>query len=377
MRSGILSPKPRTLLQSAPRKLLFYLYSLAGGGAERVIALLASGFAARGWETILAVQFEARENAGFIDPAVRIELLGAEHGATMWRLARLLKRERPDISLSALGFCNLKHALASTLAGRRNRAILSFHGHIDVEPGFASRVASRLAPVTTRLTARSVCVSDWMRHHVVEELHGCPRRAITIHNPAPIDHAAPAIDEATLLAREAIILALGRLVPEKGFATLIDAFARLDQPGAKLVILGEGPERAALEQRVLALGLAGRVGMPGYVTEPWAYFARARVCAVSSASESFSNVAVEALAHGLPVVSTDCGGPAEIISRPQEGRLVPVGDVAALSEALAAALRAPGDPAPRMARADMFSLQRVLDAYERLFEEVIAEATRS
>ena len=342
-----------------------------------MVALLASGFAARGLETVLALQVEAKENAGFIDPAVRIELLGAEHAKATWRLARLIRRERPDISLSALGFCNLKHALAATLAGRRNRAILSFHGHIDVEPGSASRVANRLSPVTTRLTARSVCVSDWMRRHVVADLHGDARRAVTIHNPAPVDHAAPAVDEAKLLARQAIVLALGRLVPDKGFATLIDAFARLDHPDAKLIILGEGPERAALEQRVLSLGLAGRVEMPGYVTQPWAYFARARACAVSSVSESFSNAAVEALAHGLPVVSTDCGGPAEIILRPELGRLVPVGDVAALSEALAAVLRSPGDPAPRLARAQVFSLHRVLDAYERLFEQVIAEATAS
>ena len=112
--------------------------------------------------------------------------------------------------------------------------------------------------------------------------------------------------------------------------------------------------------------------MPGYVAEPWGYFARARLCAVSSRSESFSNAVVEALAHGLPVVSTDCGGPGEIISRPEEGVLVPVGDESALAAALAAALASPGDPAPRIARAELFSVDRALDAYERLFEEVIA-----
>jgi glycosyltransferase involved in cell wall biosynthesis len=128
-----------------------------------------------------------------------------------------------------------------------------------------------------------------------------------------------------------------------------------------------------LSERAAALGIAERVDMPGYVNEPWAYFEKARVCAVSSLSESFSNAVVEALAHGLPVVATDCGGPREIISAPAEGVLVPVGDEAALAAALGAALAAPGDPAPRIARAAAFSVEHALDAYQRLFEDVVAK----
>lgn len=353
------------------KKILFYLYSLGAGGAERVVALLASGFAARGHDVTLALQDEADENRPFLSDDVRIARLPRDHGAAVRHLAALLRRETPDISVSALGLCNLKHTLAAALAGRRHRAILSVHGHIDAEPQPTSRLANRLMIATSRLTARTVCVSDWMRAHVVNDLHGSAARTVTIYNPAPIEQAVPAADARALAARPPVVLALGRLAPAKDFATLIDAFARVPLSEARLVIIGEGPERDALEKQARALGIADRVDMPGYIAEPWRYFRTARVCAVSSVTESFSNVAVEALAHGLPVVSTDCGGPREILIRPEQGVLVPVGDVAAMAAALVAALEDPGDPAPRVARARDFSLDAALDAYDELFDRVM------
>jgi glycosyltransferase involved in cell wall biosynthesis len=377
------SPPPREVSElsaaaagaESVRKILFYIYSLGGGGAERVIALLASGFARRGVEVILAVEVEAQENAAFLDPAVRVVTLGSSHPRALLGLARLIARERPDISLSALGVRNLKHALAATLVGRRRHALLSFHGHYNAEPHLLDRVANRLAPLTTRLAARSVCVSAWMRRHVVEDLHGSAKRIVVIHNPVRIGGAKPAASAAELEGRGPIILALGRLVPEKDFALLIRAFASLHRTDARLIIIGEGVLRRELADLAQGLGVADCVEMPGYAKEPWAYFERARVCAVSSRSESFSNVVVEAMAHGLPVVSTDCGGPGEIISRPEEGVLVPVGDEAALAAALATVLDHSGDPAPRVKRADAFSVEHALDAYAALFAEVIAADT--
>lgn len=354
------------------KKILFYLYSLGAGGAERVIALLASGFAARGHDVTLALQADADENRPFVSEAVRIAHLPRDHGAAVRQLANLLRDETPDISLSALGLCNLKHTIAATIAGRRHRAILSVHGHIDAEPQPTSRLANRLMIATTRLTARTICVSDWMRAHVVNDLHGSAARTVTIHNPAPIEQAIPAADAAALAARAPVVLAMGRLAPAKDFATLIRAFAATKRADARLVIIGEGPERTALEALAHMLGIADRVEMPGYIAEPWPCFRAARVCAISSLTESFSNVAVEALAHGLPVVSTDCGGPREILTRPEQGVLVPIGDVPAMATALASALDFPGDPAPRVARARDFSLDAALDAYDDLFDRVIA-----
>ena len=135
---------------------------------------------------------------------------------------------------------------------------------------------------------------------------------------------------------------MGKLKRQKDFATLIRAFARLrrEQP-LRLVILGEGEERAALERLVQHLGIAADVLLPGFMENPYAWMARSAVFVSSSAWEGFSNVLCEALACGCPVVSTDCpSGSAQILQNGVYGPLVPVGDDAALAVAIAALLRA-------------------------------------
>ncbi len=145
-------------------------------------------------------------------------------------------------------------------------------------------------------------------------------------------------------------------------------------PGAHLELVGDGPERPALEAQVKALGLADRVTFSGYLADPTEAYARARCLVLTSCLESFGNVVAEGLAHGLPVVSTAAAGPLEILDHGRYGTIVPIGDVPALARALDDALADPGDPAPRIARAALFSIDRATDAYLAAAEAVIAEA---
>ncbi|MCX7899794.1 MAG: glycosyltransferase, partial [Methylocystis sp.] len=135
-----------------------------------------------------------------------------------------------------------------------------------------------------------------------------------------------------------------------------------------------GSERAALEAQIEALGLSGRVTMPGYCLDVGAELDRARLFVSSSRRESFSLVCVEALAHGLPIVVTDSGGPREIIGASGVGLIVPVGSVDALTKAIDERLDHPGDPAPRQARAREFSIETTLAAYDRLIENITRRA---
>lgn len=355
------------------RKILFYMHALEGGGAERVFALLASGFARRGHEVILAVDAQARENALFIGDDVRTVTLGRGHARTTLRLARLLLRERPDISFSAPGASNLKHASAGLATGRLSRVVLTNHGFRESEPQRLSRWGNNLTPLTSRLCARTVCVSEVLRRHVVETWGCDPARTVVIPNPVATDKAVPATSKAELHARPPLVLAAGRLTPLKGFLTLVRAFAAVNPPDARLVILGEGPQRAKLEAETRRLGLGERVALPGYADDPWSHFRGARCFALSSVAETFGNVVAEALAHGLPVVATRCGGAEEVLGEGL-GHLVEVGDVAGLGDALSRALAAPGDPVPRVRRAQAFSVDVALDRYERLVTEVIRQA---
>jgi glycosyltransferase involved in cell wall biosynthesis len=131
--------------------------------------------------------------------------------------------------------------------------------------------------------------------------------------------------------------------------------------------LGEGPERPRLERLIGELGLGAIVSLPGFATNPLAYMAKADVLALSSRVEGLPTVIVEALACGAPIVATNCPhGPAELLGDGTYGRLVPVGDVEAFGDALAATLSEPRDPERQRQRAAEFSVERAVERYVQL-----------
>jgi glycosyltransferase involved in cell wall biosynthesis len=357
-----------------PRKFLFYMHALAGGGAERVFAILASEFARRGHEVLFAVDFDAPENRGFLDQSIRLVTLPRGHAGAVVALARLLRREKPDVSLSGIGVSNLKHMIAALMAGRHRRAIISFHGFFPSEPQFLSRIGNHLTPLLTRLCGGAVAVSDALADTLVRKHGASPARTMRIYNPVDPLEAPQSLSREALKGRDPVILFVGRMAPDKDIGTLLGAFARVTHPGARLAIVGDGPERAGFEAQAARMGHAARITFHGYQPNPGAAYRAARVFALTSRRESFGNVVAEALAHGLPVVTTASAGPSEIIDHGRFGAIVPIGDEAAFAAALDRALADPGDPAPRIARAAEFSIDRAADAYLALAEDLIRTA---
>ncbi len=174
------------------------------------------------------------------------------------------------------------------------------------------------------------------------------------------------------------VLAVGRLVPEKGFDMLIEAFAALDDPAAELAIVGEGPDRARLEGLVARHGLAGRVRMPGFVSDTRGWLDDARLAAMPSRFEGYPAVLVEAFAAGRPAVATACTpATAELIDDPAVGRVVPVDDRKSMTAALKAMLASPPpDPAMLAARVQRHRIGPVARAYLALFEGLKAAERR-
>ncbi len=355
-------------------KLLFYTHGLVDGGAERLWASLASAFKARGHQVVFAVDFEADDNRACLDPDIELVVLGRNHWRATRTLAALLQRVKPDVALGAVAGSNLKLVAADLLAGTRTPIISSYHGFEEWRTGWMSWLAHRLLPVISARSGRVVAVSDDLAKALVTDWYARASNIDVVLNPVFVPEVARIPTEAELRARKDVILAAGRLVPEKDFATLIRAFARLKRPRAELVILGKGPERSALEAEARRLGVAERVALPGYVAEPWQAYARAKCLAVSSRTESFGNVIVEAMAHGLPAVATACAGPVTILGAGKYGRIVPIGDDVAMARAIEDVLDRPGDPAPRCARAQEFSLANRLPDYASLIRSVIDEA---
>jgi glycosyltransferase involved in cell wall biosynthesis len=170
-----------------------------------------------------------------------------------------------------------------------------------------------------------------------------------------------------------VVLGTGRLHPQKDFATLIRAFARVRaKRPARLMNLGAGAAAdsgyaADLRRLVTQLGIADDVETPGFAHNPFAYMSRAAVFAFSSRYEGLGNVLLEAMACGTPVVSTDCpSGPREILDDGQFGTLVSVGDEAALARAIENALDDPPAPDRLRARAQLFTVERAATRYLEL-----------
>jgi glycosyltransferase involved in cell wall biosynthesis len=233
--------------------------------------------------------------------------------------------------------------------------VVSEHIHVGASTaGVAQRHRRRLLPrLMAHLYPRAdaiVAVSEGVRQDLLGRFPLPPAAVHTIYNPV--------ITPALLAARDAplddpwfvpgappVLINVAQLRVQKDQATLLRAFARLRarQP-ARLLILGEGNLRPALEAMAGELGIAPDVRLAGFVTNPLAYLRRARVFVLSSAWEGLPTVLIEALACGCPVVSTDCpAGPAEILGDGRYGALTPVGDADALAGAMETALAADGD----------------------------------
>lgn len=354
-------------------KLLFYVPGLVDGGAERLWASLATALYRLGYPVVFAVDFEAADNRHQLDPGIALTVLGQGHKAQTLRLAQLLREERPDVALSAVAGSNTKLLLALAMARTPTRPILSFQGANEHKTGLLSLLTFLSIPLSTRIAPRTVAVSHGLRRLLISRWRASARRTVALPNPVFLPPDVPVPDAATLAAREPVVLAVGRLVDDKDYPTLIRAMARVRTPGARLVILGKGPREREIRDEIARLKLGDRVTLAGYSRDPWEYYRSAKCFAISSQSEQFGNVVVEALAHGLPVVTTASVGPSEILDdRPELGRIVDVGDAVALADALDAMLTHPGDPGVRRTRADEFSFAARLPGYEAVIADVMA-----
>lgn len=208
-------------------------------------------------------------------------------------------------------------------------------------------------------------------------LTGLSERAIQmIHNPVVPAELQPrqSLDAAERQrlwqgAFSRTLISIGTLKPSKNLLQLLDAFAELaEELDAGLVILGEGPQRSALEQRIEELGLQQRVRLPGFDANPDPWLRAADLFVLSSDFEGLPTVLIEALAAGTPVVSTACPhGPDEILEQGRHGVLVPIGDRAALARGIRTALSRSWDPTALQRRALDFSIPRQASAYLELF----------
>lgn len=326
-------------------RLAFLLPNFVGGGAERVALTLIEGLVERGHQVDLLLAQAVGELLPLVPASVRVtDLKAPRMRHVIWPLARYLRRNRPLGLLALMWPMPVLAVSARFLARSKTRIVTSDHGILSNgyrgKPGTlaALRLTVRLLyPLAeARVTASAAIADD------LADLSGLQRQSITvITNPIPVPDSIISNEdaEAQWEGTDARILTVGSLKPAKNHALLLAAFAELAKSrDARLIILGEGAMREELEQCARRLGIADRVRMPGFRTDPWPYYASADLFVLSSDTEGFGNVLVEAMAAGLPVVSTDCAGPREVLDGGKYGQLVPIGDASALRAAMEKAL---------------------------------------
>lgn len=360
----------------AGERIALVIPDLSGGGAERVLLVLAHAFRDRGYQVDVVLARARGEWLSEVPDGARVIDLKVDRlRDAVQPLRRYFKSERPDATQVSMWPLTSWAALAHRLAGKPGRLVLSDHCNLSLHYAPKGKLHERVMAATVALTypladAR-VAVSRGVAEDIAR-LSGLRPDSFTVvpnpmaaPDPALVDsaEARPFWGEGTAKR----ILAVGMLVHDKNFPLLVRAFARLQsRMDAKLVIVGEGPDRSRIEQTVAEQGVTDSVALPGFFSEPWPFFAAADLFALSSDREGFAIVLIEALHFGLPVVSTDCpSGPADILKEPF-GKLAPCGDAEALATAMAEMLERPHDPGPGKHRVAEFAPARIAVQYLEL-----------
>lgn len=363
--------------------LLIVIHSLRGGGAERVAVDMAAYWQARGCQVCLLTQTDACQDAYPIPAGVERRALGlaAESRGpltALWgnvrrflALRRLLRRQRPAVVLGMMTRGSVLSVLAAWGLGCRVIATEHTHPPIQRLPASWQRLRRWTYPRAHAVIALTQGSAQWLDAQVPGV------QAQVIPNAV---HWPPANEEPRLQPMRPPgrlrLLAVGRLHPIKGFDCLLQAFAQLAAfcPDWDLTILGEGPERVALEALRDALGLQDRVSLPGRVGNMGDWYAAADLYVLSSRAEGLSNTLLEAMASGLPCVAFDCDtGPREIIRDGIDGVLVrQIQDPEALAGHLAALMTDPALRARYADRAldvrDRFSTARIMALWQKIFQ---------
>jgi glycosyltransferase involved in cell wall biosynthesis len=363
-----------------------YMPDLSGGGAERQCLCLAGELHRRGLAITLVLHRLQGDLLNQLPPGLRVVALNGRRTLhDILLLARYLRRERPDILLTNLDHNNVAGLLAKIVAASRTQVVIYQHNALAGEFAASERWSYRAIPLAYRLLspfmAAAVAVSNGIARELVVAAGVPPAKIVTIHNAIiKGDFWSRANEPATIPwfdeEQRPLLVTAGRLVPQKDYETLIRALAIHRGAGGRgrLAVIGSGPLQDALQTLAHDLKIGDAVAFPGFQANPLPWFLRADAFVLSSSSEGFGNVLVEAMGCGTPVISTDCDhGPREILQDGRYGVLVPLRDPSALAEAIdqATTLRSRFPADLLKERAAAFSDEACTAAFLALFDNLI------
>jgi len=376
------------------RKGVFIIPNLKEGGAERVLVNILKYTSSKSYEKVLVVYEKKGELFQEVPQNVKIISLERYHREGMgWaflrlrNLIRIFIREKPDFILSFMTEMNLMAIIAAIISGHKNNLIISERTYTKFNILYADWgifrkfIVAYLPKILYRMTRKIIAVSNDVATHINRYFGINRKKIVTIYNPLDIEKikfsSLEDVNDTWFNPEEPIIISVGRLCKAKNFGCLIRAFHIVRKSiRCRLIILGEGEERAQLESLINRLGIGDNVVLPGFQRNPYKYIKRATVFVLSSLYEGFPNVLSEALACGTPIISTDChAGPREILDNGKFGLLAPVNDENKLAEAIIKLLK--DEEVQRhfssigQERTKDFDVKKIVKEYENVFDEVL------
>ena len=357
----------------ANKMIGFYLSSFSGGGAEREMICLANEFVKRGYCVDLLVHRNVGPLSALVEKEVNKIILNRNYIYDIFYLAYYLRKFKPSLMLSSLHFPNFTLSISKILSLSRVkiswRIVINLSMSMKEKGKVLSFFYRFLYTILSVSVNNIVCVSDGVKLDFENNVYFVKKKLKKIYNPVfnsnILSLSSESVIHKWLNDKYLVVLAIGRLSPQKDFTTLIKSFAIVNNEvkNSRLLILGAGSLYDKLLDLISILNLDDVVELHGYELNPYKYLRHSDLFVLSSNYEGFGNVIVEALAFNLPVVSTDCpSGPAEILENGKWGELVPVGDTEAMSKAMTQALRR-GERLATMSRAKEFSVDKVVDIY--------------
>lgn len=361
-----------------PKKIAFFLQSLAGGGAEKSVVNLANYYVNQSIDVDIVLVTKTGAYLKILDKKINIiDLQKTRSILSIWSLRKYLVKNQPDVIMASVVHTNIVMVLAKILLFKniKTKFFVNQVNHLvySLTQGKKERVLDRfkfkLIAFLYSLSDGVISMSKGVESNLLSYGFITKEKSVFIYNPV-------INDEMLFLSKQAVdfnfnkktFIAVGRLVKQKNFSLLIEAFSEIKNTlDCQLVILGEGHLRETLEEQIKQLKLKDDVHLLGFVDNPFAYIKQADVFVLSSLWEGFGNVVAEALALGTQVVSTNCpSGPSEILKNGKVGFLVEMNNSEKLADAMLKALENPIDESKLIERSLDFRIEKIAKQYQKV-----------
>ncbi len=367
-------------------KVLIFIYQMGGGGAARTLLNIINNLDRSKFSPVLVtLNYNGSYEKELQDDVVFIKLPTKRLSRSIWSLAKIIRSEEIDIVFSTIPRVNTIAIFAKVLSFSKARSVIREADNLG--GGLITNLQLLGFGMVYKFSNQIVSLSEGVKENLVRRYKVKPSDIKVVYNPVDLYRIKEKIrtekdikDKYKTLfeTEDKIIVSAGRLVEQKDHKTLLKAFSKVNaQVKSRLILLGEGPLKNQLVEEAEKLDVADRVHFIGFQNNPYVFFKKADVFVLSSKHEGFSHVIAEALATGVPVVSTDCkSGPAEVLNKGEYGELCEVGNVEDMTEKILHILTLDKEQVTEIVsngyeRANYFDAKVIVKRYEEIFLQAL------